>query len=144
MLKINRLCLIAEPLIKQQGFCLSVAMNSELNIVTDAKATYLTKKFMWVQKCDKFVLWKRDKTIFPTRCLRRATAIFRFSTKCLSLDTNVRPPNFPSTESWNFYCYTSHCYFFPAALFYGWRVAGDREKLNEYFKVKLLSSNSAK
>ena len=36
------------------------------------------------------------------------------------------------------------CYFFPAAFLYGWQVAGDGEKLNEYFKVKLLSSNSAK
>ena len=26
--------------------------------------------------------------------------------------------------------------FFPAALLYGWRVAGDGEKLNEYFKAK--------
>ena len=34
-------------------------------------------------------------------------------------------------------------YFFPAGLLYGWRVAGDGEKLNEYFKVKLLSSNCA-
>ena len=82
--------------------------------------------------------------MFPTRCLKRAKAIFRFSTKWLSLDTNLRPPNFPSTESWNFYCYTNHCYFFPAALFYGWRVAGDGEKLNEHFKVKLLSRYSAK
>ena len=30
--------------------------------------------------------------------------------------------------------------FFPAALLNGWRVAGDGEKLNEYFKAKLLSS----
>ena len=30
------------------------------------------------------------------------------------------------------------CYIFSAELFYGWRVAGDGEKLNdEYFKVKL-------
>ena len=50
MLKINRLCLIAEPLIKQHAFCSSVAMNSELNIATDAKATYLTKKIHVSQK----------------------------------------------------------------------------------------------
>ena len=38
------------------------------------------------------------------------------------------------------------CYFFfPAALFYRWRVASDGEKLNdEHFLVKLLSSYSAK
>ena len=33
---------------------------------------------------------------------------------------------------------------YDAELFYGWWVAGDGEKLNKYFKVKLLSSNSAK
>ena len=36
-------------------------------------------------------------------------------------------------------------YFFSAPLFYGGRVAGDGEKLNdEYFLVKLLSSYFAK
>ena len=92
MLKINRLCFIAESLIKQHGFCSSVAINSELNIATDAKATYLTKK-IHVRKSKNATssfCQKETQTIFPTRCLKRATVIFCFSTKCLSLDTNVR------------------------------------------------------
>ena len=47
----------------------------------------------------------------------------------------------PSPKISGYLLYQSGAIFFPAALFYGWRVAGDGEKLNdEYFLVKLLSS----
>ena len=77
VLKINRLCLIAESLIKQHGFCSSVAMNSELNIVTDAKTTYFTKKFRHVSPKMRQVHVVKKRPDYISHTLQQPFSVFQ-------------------------------------------------------------------
>ena len=96
--------------------------------------TYLLRK-TWVQNPYYFVtlyssIEKKITLIewhFSDRVvLKCATAIFRFSAKCLSRDANVRSPNFPNTKSCNFYCCTNQVFFFRQHFSTGggWLVTG--------------------